>query len=152
MKRPNARHQVNKLLAAAALATVALSGPAFADERGKEARKAYQEAQREYWKDRREAQREYEKERREAEREYWKDRREYEREYRKDQREAYRRWARGEHIPRDYLVDRYYIDDYRVYDLAPPPRGYRWVRPYPQDDTFYMVQLATGLISEIFGR
>lgn len=78
-------------------------------------------------------------------------------EYRKDVRQAqkaeakaYKRWAKGQYIPRTYVVERYYVRDYRTYDLAPPPQGYMWVRPYPQDDTYYMVQLATGLISQIF--
>ena len=149
---------MKRLIIATALAGLALSGTTWADERGKEARKAYEEAQREYWKDRREAQKEFEKDRREAEKEYWKDRREDDKEYRKARREAwkdrdedYRRWARGEHISRDYLYDRYYVHDHRAYDLAPPPRGYMWVRPYEDDDTYYMVQLATGLITQIFG-
>src|SRR3546814_13384548 len=60
------------------------------------------------------------------EREYWKDRREAEREWRKDARE-YRRWARGEYIPRHYLADRYYMQDYRSHDLSMPPDGYMWV-------------------------
>ena len=86
------------------------------------------------------------------------DRRDY-REYRKDVRQAYRqdqrdyrRWARGQYIPRDYMASRYYINDYRSYRLAPPPRGYAWVRPYQNDDTYYMVQLATGLIAQIFNN
>ncbi|WP_165942307.1 RcnB family protein [Luteimonas terricola] len=158
---------MKKLLIAGALAAIAFSGSAFADDdRGREMRKAYDEAQREALKDRREAIREYEKDRREyekdrredmreaakdrreAEREYLKDRRKAEREWRKDVRK-HRRWARGEHIPRDYLADRYYLRDYRHYDLAAPPDGYRWVRPYQDDDTYYLVQLATGLITSI---
>ena len=71
--------------------------------------------------------------------------------YKEDQK-AYKRWARGQYIPRTYIVEDYYVRDYRAYDLAPPPSGYMWVRPYPQDDTYYMVQLASGLISQIFGR
>jgi Ni/Co efflux regulator RcnB len=182
---------MKKLLIATVLATLALAGPAFADdddddrwearedylEARREARKDYEEALREAskdrheeWKDREEAAREYAKERREAEREYakemresrreyWKDREEAEREYRKDQREAmrerekaYRRWARGERIPRGYMGEPYYVRDYRAYDLAPPPSGYMWVRPHPQDETYYLVQLATGLISRILGN
>jgi Ni/Co efflux regulator RcnB len=60
-------------------------------------------------------------------------------------------WKRGERIPVVYLESRYYVRDYREYRLAPPPRGYVWVRPYEDDDQYYMVQLTTGLISEIFG-
>lgn len=63
----------------------------------------------------------------------------------------YKKWARGQHIPREYLVTRYYIDDYRSYRLDAPPRGYRWVRPYEDDKTYYLVQVTTGLISRIFG-
>lgn len=150
---------MKRFLIATAVTLMAASGAAFADDDRREWHKERAEAQREAWKERREAQREYEKDRREAEREYWKDRREAEREAAKDRREAYRermkaerRWARGESIPREYLVDRYYVSDYRAYDLAPPPSGYMWVRPYPQDDRYYLVQLATGLISQILGR
>ena len=71
--------------------------------------------------------------------------------YRQDQRD-YRRWARGQYIPRDYMASRYYINDYRNYRLAPPPRGYAWVRPYQNDDTYYMVQIASGLIAQIFNN
>jgi Ni/Co efflux regulator RcnB len=141
---------MKRLLVASAL-MFAMSGIANSDDRWKD--------RKEYEKDRREAIREAEKDRREAEREYWKDRREAEREAAKDRREAYkeyakarREWARGQYIPREYLVDRYYIRDYDDYGLAPPPRGYAYVRPYPQDDRYYLVQLATGVISQILGR
>lgn len=70
----------------------------------------------------------------------------------KEEQKAYKRWAKGQYIPRTYVVEDYYVRDYRAYDLAPPPNGYMWVRPYPEDDTYYMVQLASGLISQIFGR
>ena len=95
---------------------------------------------------------------RDARRDYRDDRRDY-RDYRKDVRKAYRqdqrdyrRWARGQYIPRDYMASRYYINDYRSYRLAPPPRGYAWVRPYQNDDTYYMVQIASGLIAQIFNN
>ena len=140
---------------------MAVSSVASADgwQDWREEAKDHREAQREYDKDRREALREAEKDRREAEREYWKDRREAARESEKDRREAWkerakdeRRWARGEYLPREYLMDRYYVRDYRAYDLAPPPPGYGWVRPDPRDDAYYMVQLATGVIAQILGR
>ena len=152
---------MKRLLIASAL-MMAMSGVASADDRWKEQReyeKEHYEAQREYEKDRREAQREADKDRREAEREYWKDRREAAREYEKDRREALkerakaeRRWARGEHLPREYMLDTYYVRDYGAYDLAPPPRGYRWVRPDPRDDRYYLVQIATGVIAQILGH
>ena len=92
-----------------------------------------------------------EKDRRKAEREYWKDRRKAERDYQRDLARAERRWARGQYLPRGYLADTYYVRDYRAYGLAAPPPGYTWVRPDPRDDSYYMVQLATGLIEQIFG-
>lgn len=97
------------------------------------------------------AQHHYEKDRRKAEREYWKDRRKAEREYQRDRARAERRWARGQYLPRSYLADTYYVRDYGRRGLAAPPPGYTWVRPDPRDDSYYMVQLATGLIEQIFG-
>ena len=141
---------MKRLLIASAL-MFAISGVASADGRGKEHRgheKDRREAVREFEKDRREAQRDYLKDRREAMREYEKDRREALKEHAKAQRE----WARGQYIPREYLVDRYYIRDYDRYELAPPPAGYAYVRPYAQDDRYYLVQIATGLISRILGN
>lgn len=63
-----------------------------------------------------------------------------------------RAWARGERLPTTYLAPRYYVEDYRDYRLAPPPRGMVWVQPYENSREFYLVQAATGLISQIFGR
>ena len=71
--------------------------------------------------------------------------------YQQDQKN-YRRWARGQYIPRDYMASRYYINDYSTYRLAQPPRGYTWVQPYQNDNTYYMVQMASGLISQIFNN
>lgn len=61
-------------------------------------------------------------------------------------------WARGERLPRVYLEPRYYIRDYREYRLVAPPPGMVWVRPYPEARNFYLVQAATGLISQILGH
>lgn len=148
---------MKRLLIASTL-MVAISGVASADDRWEERReyeKERAEAIREYHEDRREAEREYMKDRREAAREYEEAAREYEKERREAYRErmkAERKWARGQHIPREYLRDRYYIRDYDRYDLAPPPNGYAYVRPYPRDDRYYLVQIATGLISRILGH
>jgi Ni/Co efflux regulator RcnB len=61
-------------------------------------------------------------------------------------------WERGQRLPVVYLEPRYYVREYRTYNLAPPPPGMVWVRPYEEDRNFYLVQAATGLISQIFGR
>ncbi len=58
-------------------------------------------------------------------------------------------WKRGERLPLAYLEDGYYVTDYRTYDLAPPPRGYRWVRP--DEDRYLLVEIATGLIDRALG-
>ena len=55
----------------------------------------------------------------------------------------------GERVPVVYLQPRYYVPDYRVYHLAPPPRGYRWIRP--PDGRFILIAATTGLIAEILG-
>jgi Predicted integral membrane protein len=59
------------------------------------------------------------------------------------------KFRRGDRVPVVYLQQRYYVPDYRVYHLAPPPRGYRWVRP--DDGRFLLIATTTGLISEILG-
>lgn len=62
------------------------------------------------------------------------------------QKQAFRR---GERVPVAYLQPQYYVQDYRSYRLAPPPRGYRWVRP--ADNRYLLVQTTTGLISQMLG-
>ena len=59
-------------------------------------------------------------------------------------------YKRGGRMPVVYLQPRYYVNDYRAYGLAPPPYGYRWVRPYG-DDRYLLVQVATGLIMQVLG-
>jgi Ni/Co efflux regulator RcnB len=54
---------------------------------------------------------------------------------------------RGERIPVVYLERNYYVDDYRVYSLAPPPRGHRWVRT--DDGRYILIAVATGIIADI---
>lgn len=54
---------------------------------------------------------------------------------------------RGERIPRVYLERDYYVEDYRVYHLAPPPRGHRWVRT--DDGKYILIAVATGIIADI---
>jgi Ni/Co efflux regulator RcnB len=61
-------------------------------------------------------------------------------------KQAYRR---GDYVPVVYMEPRYYVEDYRQYRLAAPPRGYRWVRPV--DDRYLLVEVATGLISQALG-
>ena len=123
---------LKQLALAAAIGTFTVAAPtAFAHDHGKgrghdKHQKHQAKAYKEYRKDVRKAQ--------------------------KEQAKAYKRWAKGQHIPRDYLVQDYYVRDYASYNLAPPPSGYVYVQPYPQDNTYYLVQLASGLISQIFGR
>ena len=60
-------------------------------------------------------------------------------------------FRRGQHMPTVYLAPRYYVNDYRAYRLAPPPRGYRWVRPYHDRNEYLLVQVATGVIMQVLG-
>lgn len=59
-------------------------------------------------------------------------------------RVGYRTWARGEYIPRGYRV---YDVDYRSHRLAPPPRGYHYVRDDRGD--ILLAAVATGLIASV---
>lgn len=58
-------------------------------------------------------------------------------------------YRRGDYVPAVYWEPRYYVNDYRSYRLAPPPRGYRWVRP--DNDRYLLVEIATGVISQVLG-
>ena len=58
-------------------------------------------------------------------------------------------WKRGDRIVWADIKPRYYVEDYRVYQLSAPPEGYRWVRP--MDDRYLLVELATGLIVQALG-
>jgi Ni/Co efflux regulator RcnB len=46
-----------------------------------------------------------------------------------------------------YVEHRVYVDDYRHYDLAPPPPGHRWVRS--DDGRYILIAVATGVIADI---
>ncbi|MEE7545694.1 RcnB family protein [Xanthomonas sp. Kuri4-1] len=55
-----------------------------------------------------------------------------------------RQWQRGDR----YEGPRYVVDDYRRYDLPPPPdRGHRWIRD--RDGNFILVAIATGVITDL---
>jgi len=59
------------------------------------------------------------------------------------------KFRRGQRLPAFYRQQRYYVQDYRYYNLAPPPYGYRWVRV--ENDRYLLTSIATGLISQILG-
>jgi Ni/Co efflux regulator RcnB/surface antigen len=59
--------------------------------------------------------------------------------------QAKKLWRRGEHIPAAYIGPRYYVAEPRVYHLAPPPRGHRWVLV---EGDAYLVEISTGLIAD----
>ncbi|WP_158636412.1 RcnB family protein [Luteimonas marina] len=133
---------MKRILLAAALATFAASAAGAVDARDHDRHE--RKAERDYWKERGKAEKRARKDYEKAEKAYWKAVRE--------DRKAHRRWARGQHIPVEYRQSRYYINDYRAYGLAAPPAGYTYVRPHPQDDTYYMIELATGLVARILGN
>ncbi len=55
-----------------------------------------------------------------------------------------REWRRGDR----YEGPRYVVDDYRRYDLPPPPDGrHRWIRN--GDGDFILVAIATGVITDL---
>jgi Ni/Co efflux regulator RcnB len=57
------------------------------------------------------------------------------------------RYNTGQHLPRDYYVNRnYYVTDYNRYNLPVPPAGYQWVR---EGNDVYLTQTRTGLIANV---
>lgn len=54
-------------------------------------------------------------------------------------------YAVGGYVPYPYRAHRYWVNDWRAYDLAPPPYGYQWVETDSGD--FLLMALATGLIA-----
>lgn len=56
-----------------------------------------------------------------------------------------RSWQRGHYLPAQYRA-RPYVVDYRAYRLAPPPRGYHYVRV---DDRAVLVAISSGLIANV---
>ena len=83
------------------------------------------------------------------------DRRDYrrwerdQRRWERDQRREYRRWARGQAIPREYR-SRWYVNDYRRYGYAPPPRGYGYYRTDTGD--VVLAAIATGVIISLLSN
>jgi Ni/Co efflux regulator RcnB len=65
---------------------------------------------------------------------------------RQQSRANYRQWRKGERFDyrqaRDYRV----VNDYRAYRLAPPPRGYHYVR---SGNDVVLVAVTTGIIAGI---
>src|SRR5215510_14034761 len=56
-----------------------------------------------------------------------------------------KKWRRGERLPLTYVAPQYYIEP-RVYHLAPPPPGYRWVGV---DGDAYLVFTTSGLVADV---
>ena len=56
------------------------------------------------------------------------------------------RWRKGDRLPADFRDRQYVVDDWRVYRLSRPPRGYHWVSI---GGDFLLVAIATGVIAEI---
>ncbi|MDX2277565.1 MAG: RcnB family protein [Hyphomonadaceae bacterium] len=57
---------------------------------------------------------------------------------------GYQTWRRGERLP-PYYASRYRPVDYRVYHVAPPPRGYHYVRDDNRGELL-LVGITTGVI------
>ncbi|QIB34411.1 RcnB family protein [Ancylobacter pratisalsi] len=53
-------------------------------------------------------------------------------------------WSKGHRLPPGYRQN--VVRDYRRHHLAPPPRGYKWVRV---NNEYLMIGMVTGLISSI---
>jgi Ni/Co efflux regulator RcnB len=55
-------------------------------------------------------------------------------------------WRRGGRLPPEYRGRNYVVNDYRAYQLQPPPRGYQWVGVGGE---FALAAIATGIIAQI---
>jgi Ni/Co efflux regulator RcnB len=58
----------------------------------------------------------------------------------------YERYAVGYALPRTFWTRDYYIDNYAVYDLDPPPPAFEWVRYGPD---ILLIDLDSGQISQV---
>src|SRR5262249_54530671 len=56
-------------------------------------------------------------------------------------------WPRGDRLPSDYR--RVEVRDWRAYHLAPPPRGYHYVRV---GNDVVLTAIATGIISAVIAN
>ncbi|OLP61706.1 hypothetical protein BJF93_08895 [Xaviernesmea oryzae] len=57
-------------------------------------------------------------------------------------------WKRGHRLSREERRRVQDVRDFRRYRLAPPPRGYRWVRA---DRDFLLISIGNGTISNVIG-
>jgi surface antigen/Ni/Co efflux regulator RcnB len=55
-------------------------------------------------------------------------------------------WRRGERIPHAYIAPQYFIVEPRVYHLAPPRPGFRWI---VVDGDAYLVETRSGMIADM---
>ncbi len=55
-------------------------------------------------------------------------------------------WHYGDRVPVAYRSRRYVVDDYYVYRLEVPPRGYHWLRV---DDDVVLTTITTGVIAAV---
>jgi len=58
------------------------------------------------------------------------------------------RWAKGQRFDRRQAVNYRVVNNYRDYRLAPPPRGYQWVR---SGNDAVMVAITSGIIGAVIG-
>ena len=55
-------------------------------------------------------------------------------------------FRRGGYIPREYHSRTYVVNDYRRYNLPPPPHNHQWVQVGPD---YVLMAIATGIIASI---
>ena len=150
-----------KILFAAAIALSLVTGAAaiaHADDRNHDRRESHEH-------DRRDDRRDDHKDHRHGrnDRDYWRhwDQRDYRAGYaqgRSDQRRYdrgryirpsgyYQRyWRYGDRLPASFYARRYVVDNYRIYGLRVPPRGYHWVRV---DNDVLLTAITTGVVVSV---
>jgi len=124
---------------AIALAIVASAGAATAQPGGPQRNDARYEQRNDHQAGQRNDRRDDNRYERRAERRYKADR------YHAPKGYQARQWRHGEKLPAAYR-GRAYVVDYRTYRLAPPPRGYQYVRV---GNDVALTAITTGLIASV---
>lgn len=67
-------------------------------------------------------------------------------EYRRPHGYYHHQWRRGDRVPHAWSRPVYVMQDYHVYHLRRPPRGYHWVRV---NNDVLLTAIATGLVADV---
>jgi Ni/Co efflux regulator RcnB len=58
----------------------------------------------------------------------------------------HRDWHQGDRLPANYRDARYVVNDWRVFHLKSPPKGYHWLQI---DDQYVLASRKGGVVSDV---